>query len=85
MNQTQQEQILDALKSGEVLNPIKVLNNYGCLRLGARIYDLRKEGWNIYSYRGVNEGWQSYKLGDPPRMNDVVDQEHGPMGLDLTQ
>ena len=45
MNQTQY--IKEILLSGEAITPIDALNRLGCFRLGARIWDLRQEGWNI--------------------------------------
>ena len=39
---SQNAQILSALKNGERLTPLDALNRFGCLRFGARIYDLRK-------------------------------------------
>lgn len=45
--ETQARQILAALKAGRRITPIDALNEYGCFRLGARIYDLRKAGHPI--------------------------------------
>lgn len=45
MNQT--DAILDHLLSGKSITPIDALNLYGCFRLGARVLELRKEGYNI--------------------------------------
>lgn len=45
--QTQKEQILSALKSGQKITPIDALNEFGCFRLGARIYDLKEAGHQI--------------------------------------
>ena len=39
---SQNAQILSALKNGERLTPLDALNRFGCFRLGARVYDLRK-------------------------------------------
>jgi hypothetical protein len=39
--------ILEALKRGRKITPLEALRNYGCLRLGARIYDLKKAGHAI--------------------------------------
>ncbi|NRB03666.1 MAG: hypothetical protein HRU30_10435 [Rhodobacteraceae bacterium] len=47
MIETQTQQILDHLQSGKSITPIEALNEYGCFRLGARIYDLRKDGHSI--------------------------------------
>lgn len=44
---TQCRQIRKALESGERLTPLDALNRFGCFRLGARIYDLKKEGLPI--------------------------------------
>ena len=41
--------ILNHLKTGAEINPIVALSNYGCYRLGAVIYNLRNEGYNISS------------------------------------
>ena len=44
---TQSDQILAHLKSGNSITPLEALNLFGCFRLGARILDLRKEGYDI--------------------------------------
>jgi len=44
---TQEEQILDHLRKGYALTPLDALKLFGCLRLGARIWDLRRKGHNI--------------------------------------
>lgn len=36
-----------ALEKGDTLTPIDALNRFGCFRLGARIHDLREEGYDI--------------------------------------
>lgn len=45
----QNKQILEYLQSGKKLTPLEALNLFGCLRLGARIYDLKQKGFNITS------------------------------------
>lgn len=45
--QAQQEKILAHLESGKPITPIDALREYGCFRLGARIWDLRRSGHNI--------------------------------------
>ena len=47
--QNQTQQILAALQAGEKLTPMDALNRFGCMRLGARIWDLRQEGYPIQS------------------------------------
>lgn len=41
---TQANQILSWLKRGKSITPIEALERFGSLRLGARIFDLRREG-----------------------------------------
>lgn len=45
MNQS--EKILKALKSGRQITPLDALNEFGCFRLAAVIFKLKKEGYNI--------------------------------------
>ena len=47
MNQSQTNQILEALEAGYRITPLDALNRFGCFRLGARIYDLRRAGHAI--------------------------------------
>ena len=44
---TQSEAILDYLKQGNVITPLEALNKFGCFRLGARIWDLKRAGYDI--------------------------------------
>jgi len=44
---SQNQQILRALQRGECISPLDALDRFHCLRLGARIYDLRQQGYNI--------------------------------------
>ena len=44
-NQT--EAIREHLLSGKKITPLDALNLYGCFRLGARIYDLKRSGMAI--------------------------------------
>jgi hypothetical protein len=37
-------QILDYLKAGNSITPLDALRKFGCMRLGARIYDLKQAG-----------------------------------------
>lgn len=46
---TQEAQILAALKAGDRLTPLDALQRFGCFRLSARIYDLRRAGHHINS------------------------------------
>ena len=45
---SQNEKILHYLKKrGNKITPMRALNMFGCFRLGARVYDLKKQGHNI--------------------------------------
>ena len=44
---TQEEAILDYLRRGNTLTPLEALKLFNCLRLGARIWDLRQKGHAI--------------------------------------
>jgi len=44
---TQESRILAALNKGERISPLDALDRFDCLRLGARIYDLRRKGHKI--------------------------------------
>jgi len=41
------QEILEYLKTGNSLTPLEALKRFECFRLGARCYDLRKEGHDI--------------------------------------
>ncbi len=43
----QSEMILGHMLEGKSITSLDALNNYGCFRLSARIYDLKKEGYPI--------------------------------------
>jgi len=45
---TQKDKILQHLMSGKSITPLEALNLYGSLRLGARIADIRSEGYIVY-------------------------------------
>lgn len=63
---SQTEQILKHLKSGNPITPLDALREYGCFRLGARIWDLKKDGHNIISKMievGNGKHVKQYRLG----------------------
>lgn len=63
---SQSQLILSHLKSGKSINPIEALNKYGCFRLSARIYDLKKSGYVIRTEIIEENGkdFAQYSLGD---------------------
>ena len=56
MSQSQNKAILKYLKKGHKLTPLDALARFGCMRLSARIYDLKKEGHFIIT--------NNFTLGD---------------------
>ena len=44
---TQKEAIKRHLEAGQTITPLEALHEYGTIRLGAYIHELRKEGLNI--------------------------------------
>ena len=44
---TQEKQILKDLEKGKSITALDALKNYGCLRLAARILDIKNAGYNI--------------------------------------
>lgn len=44
---TQNERVLRHLKTYGTITPLEALAEYGIMRLGARIFDLKREGANI--------------------------------------
>ena len=55
MNKVTQEQIiLDHLKSGRSITAVESVSLYKCYRLGAVILELRKQGHDIVTHREKN-------------------------------
>lgn len=46
-SKAQSAQILKALQRGDRLTHLDAEKRFGCLRLGARIYDLKQKGYSI--------------------------------------
>lgn len=46
---SQSAEILAYLQTGRSITPLEALNKFGCFRLGARCWDLRKAGYEIKS------------------------------------
>lgn len=61
---TQESEILRYLKKHRRIDPKTAWQQLGCYRLGARIFDLRRQGFNIATvmrYRGKTK-WAEYQL-----------------------
>lgn len=54
MSQTQQ--ILSHLRQHGAITPIEALRKYGCFRLGARVYDLKRDGHDIQTHIVKRDG-----------------------------
>jgi hypothetical protein len=52
----QQDAILAYLRQGNSITPLEALSRFSCFRLGARIFELKKQGYDIRSelVRGDN-------------------------------
>ena len=62
---SQKQQILDYMLDGNEITPIDALNKFGCFRLGARIADLRDEGYDIKtSIAKADKKYAIYRLED---------------------
>ena len=53
---TQNQQILDYLKSGKTITPLTALKKFGCFRLSARIFNLREQGNAIITNNITRKG-----------------------------
>ena len=49
--QSQAKRILEHLKAGNGITPMDALDLFGCFRLGARIADIKKMGYDIVTER----------------------------------
>jgi len=47
--ESQNKQILAYLQRGKSITPLEALDRFGCMRLGARIWDLKQAGHRIDS------------------------------------
>lgn len=63
---TQNQTILNALQEGKKISPLSALQDYGCMRLAARIYELRRDGHDITSIQTTNgkANWVEYKMAE---------------------
>lgn len=62
--------ILSHIKRTGCITPIEALNEYGCMRLAARVHDLRAKGYNIKTIEKSamtpygKKVWAEYRLAD---------------------
>ena len=60
MKLTQNQLILEHLKEHKTINPIQALELFSCFRLGARIYNLKQDGYQIETKRKKNNKYGNY-------------------------
>ena len=48
-SKSQTDRILEYMLTGKSITPLEALNKFGCLRLGARIADIKAKGYLVYS------------------------------------
>ncbi len=68
---SQAQQILSYLQAGNSITPRDAIQLFGCMRLAARIWDLRQDGHNIVSEDetdGLGKTWARYSLSLRPVM-----------------
>ncbi|WP_440682321.1 helix-turn-helix domain-containing protein [Cysteiniphilum halobium] len=53
-------EILNHLKDNVSITPLEALHKYGCMRLGARIFELRQKGYSIKTE--IAEGSKKYAV-----------------------
>jgi hypothetical protein len=59
---SQKQAVLSHLKEYGSITPLEALKLYGCLRLGARISDLRDEGYKITTDIAEGKRYAIYRL-----------------------
>lgn len=47
----QKEQIIEYCQEHGSITPMEAVNNLGCMRLAARIAEIRRDGWKVAAYR----------------------------------
>lgn len=61
----QTKSVLKALETGRALTATEARRSFGVKSLGARIHELRSQGYAVYTNRTKNG--TSYRLGSPSR------------------
>lgn len=70
---SQSAHILAYLREGHSLTPLEALNRFDCFRLGARIWDLKREGHDILTEMVEVNGKRvaSYRLNEKRPVGEV--------------
>ena len=74
MDMTQTQAIYEYLKQGNSIMPLEALSLFGCMRLGARIWELKQQGLNIQMdmVRHNNKHFAKYFLIKPKEEKQLV-------------
>ena len=59
---TQKQVILNRLQEGTWFSNVERVRDFHILRLGARIWDLRQEGYEIEERKVEGKSWSEYRL-----------------------
>jgi len=66
---TQKDRVLKYMQDTGKITPLDAIREFGCLRLSARIFDLKRDGYNIVSETetsknryGESVSYASYRL-----------------------
>jgi hypothetical protein len=62
MPPTQKQRILNRLQTGEWLSSVEASRDMFIMRLGARIWDLKSEGYQIEERKVAGKNWSEYRL-----------------------
>ena len=72
-DKSQKDMCLDYLERYDTITPLEALTAFGCLRLGARISDLRKAGYDIKTE--INPNGKRYAIYHLVREGDEYGEE----------
>jgi len=61
---SQKAQILNYMRRGNMITPLAALHMFGCFRLGARVWELRRAGHKIerHWFSDGRKRWARYRL-----------------------
>ena len=83
MYTSQNDQVLNHLRSRGKLTQRQAMREYGIMRLGARIYDLRERGYNIVKDMEISKNrygkrvcYAAYRLKEDENEQNHLDWEY---------
>jgi hypothetical protein len=78
---TQKQTILNRLQRGTRFSTVECVRDFHILRLGARIWDLRHDGYEIEERRVEGKNWSKYRLRPPRPFKCHRDRQPLPLHL----